>query len=79
MKKIKDEIKEEITHNVLMYIVYEDEKFKSIVIEHLNTMYKRYNITKSKTVVMYLKDALTAFIENKKGYPITLNNLYFSL
>ena len=72
-------MKDKIILHTLMYIVYSKKEDKEIVLQELKAMYKHFHLFTSKVPKIELKDALEMFIENKSGYKVTLNKLFYSL
>ena len=72
-------MKDKIILNILKYLDTSDKHFKSGALEYLVKFAKHYRIILKKGAKSDLKLALYEFIDNGKGYNVTLVNLNNSL
>jgi len=79
-ESLKWRLKDNITLNVLQFIETKDLQKRDKAILNIQSLAKNYNITLRRTRhVLDLQKVLYVFIENNKGYNITLPLLFNSL
>ena len=74
----QDNEKEAIIENIKLYLKGEKMQKESII-KQLEAFAWKYHITLTKVPRIQLYDALNIFKENKRGYAITINQLYSAL
>lgn len=78
MKDNQYYIKDKIILAVFEYLEYGEEKFKLQAQEQLK-LFAKHCVSIKITPKIELKQAFRQFIDNGKGYQVTINNLYHSL
>jgi hypothetical protein len=71
--------KDKVVYNVWEYIETKDEQYKVLAKEWLRKLASKYHLaikTQKKKTNGDLKEAFRAFLQNEKGYMITLQSLY---